>query len=407
MKFSAPDIPRANHPPKRQTQRRQTPIEDSAACLVSETILGDAPGVSTELNYYRIGSDASKPKIYLQAALHADEQPGILILHHLLEFLIKAEKDGQLNARFVLFPVVNPLGLQDIRFNRHQGRYDATSGLNHNRQWPDLCQAVQSRLQHKLVDNQLENLHLVRHTIAQWLAEQEPVSALEQQRLISMREAFDADVVLDLHCDEDALNHIFISPVLMPEYQDLADWMGSAATLTAEDSGGRSFDEVWSLLWIGLQAAFPDKPLPSPPLSATLEYRGNFDTFDHLNLQDAENLMGFFRSRNWITGIATQSPAAAAAARPLNATELLKASHAGLVVYQRAIGDQVRCGDLIAEIVTLEGANAFRARTPLHAGTDGLLFSRRINKYVWPGCTIAKIAGTEVLESRGEYLLSD
>ena len=89
-----------------------------------------------------------------------------------------------------------------------------------------------------------------------------------------MQEAYDADMVLDLHCDEDALNHIFISPALMPEYQDLADWIGSAATLTAEDSGGGSFDEVWSLLWHRLARENPGAAWPALPLSATLEYRG-------------------------------------------------------------------------------------------------------------------------------------
>lgn len=126
------------------------------------------------------------------------------------------------------------------------------------------------------------------------MREQTPLSALEQQRHITLCEAFDADIVLDLHCDEDALNHIYISPCLMPEYQDLSNWMGSAATLTAEDSGGGSFDEVWTLLRLRLQKAHPDNPLPTPPLSATLEYRGNFQTFDPLNRQDAENLVNTF-----------------------------------------------------------------------------------------------------------------
>jgi predicted deacylase len=37
-----------------------------------------------------------------------------------------------------------------------------------------------------------------------------------------MAEAYDADMVLDLHCADDALNHIYIVPQLMPEYQDLS-----------------------------------------------------------------------------------------------------------------------------------------------------------------------------------------
>ena len=56
--------------------------------------------------------------------MHADEQPGILILHHLLQLLRDADAAGELNAQFVLFPMVNPLGMGDIEFGQHQGRYN-------------------------------------------------------------------------------------------------------------------------------------------------------------------------------------------------------------------------------------------------------------------------------------------
>ena len=90
---------------------------------VVRTLVGDTPGRSTELNYFRIGPDDAANKVYLQAALHADEQPGILVLHHLLPLLRDADAAGELKARVVLFPMVNPLGMGDIEFGRHQGRY--------------------------------------------------------------------------------------------------------------------------------------------------------------------------------------------------------------------------------------------------------------------------------------------
>jgi len=51
---------------------------------ISKTLVGDSPGRSTELHYFRIGAEQASHKVYLQAALHADEQPGILVLHPLL-----------------------------------------------------------------------------------------------------------------------------------------------------------------------------------------------------------------------------------------------------------------------------------------------------------------------------------
>ena len=46
---------------------------------IHKTIRGDGPGRSTELTYFRIGPESAAKKIYLQAALHADEQPGIMV----------------------------------------------------------------------------------------------------------------------------------------------------------------------------------------------------------------------------------------------------------------------------------------------------------------------------------------
>lgn len=57
-----------------------------------------------------------------------DGPPGILILHHLLKLLRSADEAGELSAEFVLFPMVNPLGMGDIEFNQHQGRYNRSSG---------------------------------------------------------------------------------------------------------------------------------------------------------------------------------------------------------------------------------------------------------------------------------------
>ena len=62
---------------------------------------------------------------------------------------------------------------------------------------------------------------------------QQPRSASEQLRLFLLREAHDAAFILDLHCDTDSLPYIYTSPELMPELQDLSDWMGAAAVLQA------------------------------------------------------------------------------------------------------------------------------------------------------------------------------
>ena len=62
--------------------------------------------------------------------------------------------------------------------------------------------------------------------------------------------------MLDLHCDSDSLTYIYTSPDCARS-QDLSDWMGAAATLTADDSGGGSFDEVLPQLYRKAAAANP------------------------------------------------------------------------------------------------------------------------------------------------------
>ena len=53
----------------------------------SVTLRGDAPGWTTEFTWYAVGPADAPEKVHLQAALHADEHPGTMLLHHLLPML--------------------------------------------------------------------------------------------------------------------------------------------------------------------------------------------------------------------------------------------------------------------------------------------------------------------------------
>ena len=374
---------------------------------IEKTLVGDTPGKTTQLIYYRIGPQDARKKVYLQAALHADEQPGILILHHLLKLLTTADAAGALSAQFVLFPMVNPLGMGDIEFGQHQGRYNRSSGVNHNRQWPDLHAAVATELGDRLGNDASENIASVRNALRDWVAQMPRITAEQQWRHSIMVEACDADYVFDVHCDDDSLIHIFSVPQLRDNMQQLANCCGAAATLVAEDSGGGSFDEVWPSIWLKLASEHADKAIPLPVKSCTLEYRGQYDTFESLNRQDAENLYGYFQDEGLISGERLGRKVSAAAPTDLRATEYLRAEQAGLVVYSVALGDRVKKGDRIGELLQLDGDDAFIARVPLLAGTDGFILSRCTNKYVWRNANIAKIVGEEIISSRDGFLLSD
>ncbi|MCP3687035.1 MAG: succinylglutamate desuccinylase/aspartoacylase family protein [Gammaproteobacteria bacterium] len=374
---------------------------------VSKILSGDSPGKTTELNYFRIGPQHAKKKVYLQAALHADEQPGIMVLHHLLEMLCIADQSEELKAEFVLLPMVNPLGMGDIEFGQHQGRYDRDSGVNHNRQWPDVYAAVGDQLGDRLGRDEAENIRLVREAVGTWLKGLPSVKAHDQWRQLVLSESYDADYVFDLHCDDESLLYIYAVPQVSESMQQLANYTGAMATLLAEDGGGNSFDEVWPGLWIKLAQKHQDRAIPMPVKACTLEYRGRTETFDSLNRQDADNLFGYFQAEGLIGAAAQGKPIKAPAATDLRAMEILRAEHAGLVAYHVELGEYVEAGQKVADLIHLDGEQAMLGRTPVLAGTAGMILSRNTYKYVWRDAVITKIVGEKILKSSADNLLED
>ena len=371
-------------------------------------LAGDTPGTSTDLYSYTAGPDTAETKVYLQAALHADEQPGTMALHHLLPLLRGADAAGALKARFVVFPSVNPLGLANRSLRHHIGRYDTESGVNYNRRWPDLYPAIADAIAGNLTADPATNVALIRAAVAAWIDAQRPTSAAQQLRMLTLKAAHDADLILDLHCDDESLMHIFTSPEIMPGLQDLADRMRVAATLTAEDSGGGSFDEVLPNLYRKAQRDNPHAVVPMAVETATLEYRGQADTHDAMGRLDADGLYGFFAGRGLIDANVASVLSPAPAATPFEATEVLRTPRPGLLAYRVNLGDRVAAGDIVAELIAMDGPEAFMARTPIRAGTSGFILSRASAKYVPAGASVAKIVGTEILPTRaGGYLLED
>src|SRR5690606_26716526 len=132
---------------------------------------------------------------------------------------------------------------------------------------------------------------------------------------------------------------------------ELADWMGSVAQLTAEDSGGGSFDEVWPSLWTRLRAAHPDKPIPFSARAATLEYRGQTAVDDETGRSDAEGLFGFFQAKGFVTSAPSRTPEPAPAPTPLSATQMLRVDKPGLLAYRVELGDMVEKDQPIADLI--------------------------------------------------------
>src|SRR5690606_5985819 len=149
----------------------------------------------------------------------------------------------------------------------HAGRYELGGGGNFNRNWPDLAAAVAEGVADRLTDDEAGNVAVIRRAMLDHLAAQPPASELHSLRLALAGLAADADVVLDLHCDDQSLMHLFLIPAHWPQAAELAADLGCRAVLLAEDSGGSSFDETFSTPWTRLAGRFPQHPIPAACLA--------------------------------------------------------------------------------------------------------------------------------------------
>jgi predicted deacylase len=367
-----------------------------------------APGSPRHLTVVRYGRADARPKAYLQAALHADEIPGLLVLHHLRALLDSASARGEVLGQVVVVPYANPIGLAQNVNATLLGRYALSGAGNFNRQFPEMAEAVAGKVSGALGNDAAANIAAIRRAATEVLDARSPLGDTDRLRLTLLRLAADADVVLDLHCDEEALLHLYMGTPLWPEGSDLSAQLGSRATLLATRSGGNPFDEAVGGLWWELAERFPRKPIPPACLSATVELRGESDVSDDVARADAENLMNFFRRRGILAGDPGSLPRPLEDATPLEGVDIVRAPVQGVVSYTRALGEKVSAGDVVAVIVDPGAEDPKTARCEVRTVATGLLFTRRSARFARAGDVLVKVAGAMPLAERiGGALLSD
>ena len=360
-----------------------------------------------QLVVHRYGVRGARPKAYLHASLHADEVPAMLVLHHLVGLLDEADRAGGIKGEIVVVPMANPIGVSQVVNARHVGRYELAGGGNFNRNWPDLFAGLAERVRDRLSDDAARNVTVIRASMLADLEARTAGSELGSLRLALARLAVDADIVLDCHCDSESLLHLFLIPAHWPSAADLSAEIGSRATLLSEESGGQAFDETFSTPWTRLARAIPDKPIPAACLSATIEYRGQAEVGDQWAEADARALLRFLQRRGLVAGDPGPLRQPLCEATRLDACDVVRTPAAGIVAYKQPLGATPTAGAVIAEIVDPTADDPRTARTPVRSAADGLLLSRRADKLVRPGDSLAKVVGSKTLPSRTGYLLED
>jgi uncharacterized protein len=358
-----------------------------------------APGASLSLTVHRFGEAGARPRIYVQAALHADEIPGMIAAHHLRERLIALEAEGRITGEIVLVPSANPIGLAQKVLGQPVCRFDLWDGVNFNRGYPYLVPRVAERIEGRLTGDGEANLRLIRETLRAELDDWRTSNPAESLKKTLLELAIEADVVLDLHCDAEAVMHLYTHTRSSGDLAPLAALLGAHAVLLADESGDDPFDEACSRPWPELADRFPDHPVPLGCHATTVEFRGEADVTHDFARADAGALVDYMILRGAIAGAAPKLPKALCEPTPLAASEPVTAPASGIVVFRAKVGDRVKEGDLIAEIVDpLTGIV-----TPALSPTDGVMFARILIRFATEGQRMAKVAGT-VAKRQGKLL---
>jgi predicted deacylase len=359
------------------------------------SLLSPSLGSQKTLTSFHYGVPGRGPKIYIQASLHAEELPGMLTCFHLRPLLEAADAAGQIAGEIIVVPVANPIGLAQRVDHKPMGRFELDTSENFNRHYPDLASAVLPQILGKLGPDAIANVKRVRGAMAHYLQNWVPTTELQSMRKTLASLAFDADTVLDLHCDCEAVMHFYCEESCWPQLEPIARFVGSEAILLAKDSGGGPIDEclsgVWWRLADALKAAGDKSPLPQGCCTTTIELRGELDVTHSLAQQDAKAIFSYLEHIGILaTGNTPALPELRCKPTPLAGSETLRADVAGVVVFTAEPGQHLKAGDPVAELInpiTLE------SRT-VNAGVSGVFYARIRDRYVTTGCELGKIAGS-------------
>jgi hypothetical protein len=355
------------------------------------------PGLAAyQLASYHYGSAGSGKKVYIQASLHADEVPPMLVAHCLRRELERLELEGCIHGEVILVPAANPVGLSQVVHGMPFGRFDLGTGVNFNRGFRHVADELETALAGKLGPDAAANVAAIRAEARAAVERWEPLDATQVLKKTLLALAIDADIVFDLHCDNEALLHVYTGPALAERVKPLAALLGARAYLLSAGSGGEPFDEACSRLWWDLAAHFgPAIPIPPACAAVTVELRGEMDVRYEYAEQDAQALLQWLAREGVVDMPQTALPDPLCAATPLEAVEPLHAPQSGVLVFLKALGDEVKAGDAVADIVNpVTGAIA-----TVRASRDGLLFASTAHRHLLRGMHVCKIAGTTPFRS--------
>ena len=333
-------------------------------------ISGDVPGVEWRVPVLSFkGKNSDVPKVYMQAALHADELPGTAVLHFLCEQLREYENQDLIVGDITIVPSANPIGANQKISSLNLGRFELGGRDNFNRSFPLISYDDRAIL----------------------VSETKPLKAADRLKANLLSMALEADIVLDLHCDSEALLYAYICDEFWPRATDLAAVLALDAVFLS-DGQSSAFEEAVAYAWRQSASKGNDK------FVTTLEYRGEQDVKADVAQKDAQNLIAFLKTRGVIKDNPVSLPDWQGVVVPLDDIEVMRAEVSGTVLFHKKCGDTVFEGELMATVLTAPGQD--KPQQDYFAPQSGLVVTRTMQRFVHVQDQLMKIAGEKPSQTK-------
>lgn len=319
---------------------------------VSITVMNDA-GQPVVVRAYRLKGDGEGPRVHLQAGVHADEIAGMLVLHKLLPMLRDAQDAGLLRGTVTVVPQANPLGLTQFCQGRLVGRFHEATNRNFNRHFTESAATQPST------------------AVGGW-----------QKALLNL--ALDAQIVLDLHTDAEALPYVYVHRRFWPVAGDLVEALAPDLAIVWDDDEDSAFEGAVVSHWVQREET-------AGCFVATLELRGQGDVSDELAERDAQGLYAFLCGRGVVDKHVERVDWRGEMV-PIAHMETVLAPAAGIVVYERELGAYLEAGERFARIVARPGEPA--SEHVLYAPQAGRLVTCSRERLIVRGEVAAKLTGS-------------
>ncbi|MNJ25221.1 Succinylglutamate desuccinylase / Aspartoacylase family protein [compost metagenome] len=351
------------------------------------------PSNTVRLHTHEFSGTGCRRSAYIQAGLHADEHPGLLVIQHLQEMLVELHQQGRILGRIVLCPFANPVGMTQNVLGFWTGRFNLANGENFNRNFPDLVPLLEAQFSAPETAAKTPAQRL-KHALAA-LTPSDTVGAVRQSLL---GEALQHDLVLDLHCDTAGVLHLYANQAQRNQALKLAECMDIKVVFLEASAGGQPFDESCNRPWDWLI----EKGLCSAeerPFAASIELRGQADVNDQLAREDALGILDFLACEGLLRLDAPVRARCVPQVYPLEGASHLPSPGHGLLVWKKRPGESISKGELIAELVPVDAAIG-TPRVPIFSDVDGVVVVQPLFKLVRAGQRVGLLAGIEPLPNR-------